>query len=245
MREKIRNLIVIIKDNSKIIVPSIVIIMLLIVLFITLYFYKYNHYRNDEELDFYHYVTASKEEFKATISRNRRSEVVGFDTGKDMVIDSYPIYSKDNKLVVFPSKMNIVYATNELKQYKSLEYSYLSYRVNDYMLIDQDFQDCIKHSFLYDGNNLYFFLDSVNITIGNDKIELSPLSFVVANPNNNINYYDKDSDTYKSIDTKDSDIMISNDYYKINVMEDKLDYYGNNVLLINDLDYLKHIGKEE
>ena len=32
-------------------------------------------------------------------------------------------------------------------------------------------------------------------------------------------------------------------YYKINVMEDKLDYYGNNVLIINDLTYLKKISE--
>jgi hypothetical protein len=245
MRERLRNINKVIRENSKIIVPSIVAIVLLVVVFITLYFYKYNSYHKDEELSFYHYITASREEFTGVLSRNRNNEIISLDIDdEDMIIDSYPIYNEDNDMVIFPSRMNVVYATNELKQYSTNSYAYLYYDVNDYKLIDSDYNNYIKHCFLYDGENLYFFLDEVTLTIGKEEIVLSPLSFVVANSNNNINYYDKESDTYKSIDTKSNDIIVKNDYYKINVMEDKLDYYGNNVLLINDLDYLKHISEE-
>lgn len=242
MKNRLDNVIKIIKDNSKIIVPSIVAILLLIVIFITLYFYKYNSYHKDEELEFYNYITNTKNEFTGVLSRNRKGEIISLSIDKDTVIKSYPIYNRDKKLVIFPSKMNIVYATNELVQYSSNPYSYLYYDVNDYKFLDKGFNDEIKHSFLYDGNNIYFFLDKVNININGEDIELSPLSFVIANNGNNINYYDYDKDEFTSIDYNLSDIVVSNDYYNINVMEDKLNYYGNNVLLINDLDYLNLIS---
>lgn len=245
MKDKLRYLIKVIKDNSKIIVPSIVSIVILIVLFITLYFYKYNSYHKDEEMDFYKYVTASKEEFSGVLSRDRKNQIISLDIDADILDGSYPIYNNENKLIIFPNEMNVVYATNELSQYKTNTYSYLYYDMNDYKLIADNYNDNIKHSFLYDGVNLYFFLDEVILTIEDEEIILSPLSFVLANSRNNINYYDKATDTYVTIDTTSNDIIVSNSYYSINVMEDKLDYYGNNVLLITDLEYLKHISKGE
>lgn len=246
MKEKLDNIKKIIRDNSKIIVPAIVAIVLLVVLFITLYFYKYNSYHKDEELDFYHYVAAVKEDFKAVLSRNRDNEVISLDIkDKDMVIDSYPIYNNERDLVIFPSKMSVVYASNELIQNRVNEYSYLYYDKNDYKLIDKDFNDSIKHTFLYDGSNLYFFLDEVTLKVGKEEIKLSPLSFVLASPNNSVSYYDKESDTARIIDTTLNEVVVSNDYYKINVMQDKLDYFGNVVLLINDLEFLNNISEKE
>ena len=245
MKYKVNNIIKIIKDNYKIVVPSIVIIVLLISLFITLYFYKYNSYHKDEEISFYHYVTASKEEFKAVLSRNRMNEVISFKSDdKKMIIDTYPIYTDNSKLILFPGSMNVVYATNELKQYSTNKYSYLYYDINDYSMSDiRSSITYVKHCFLYDGNNLYFFLDTVNLSVNGENIELSPLSFVVANSGNNISYYDKKNDSYRTIDVTNNEAWVENNYYKINVMEDKLDYYGNNVLIINDLTYLKKISE--
>ena len=66
---------------------------------------------------------------------------------------------------------------------------------------------------------------------------------MVANSGNNISYYDKKNDSYRTIDVTNNEAWVENNYYKINVMEDKLDYYGNNVLIINDLTYLKKISE--
>ena len=49
--------------------------------------------------------------------------------------------------------------------------------------------------FLFDGGDLYFFLDEVTLKIGDSEIKLSPMSYVVAKYNNSISYYDKKNDT--------------------------------------------------
>ena len=244
MKDKLNNVMTIIKDNNKIIVPSIVIIVLLIIIFITLYFYKYNSYHRDEELVFYNYVTATKNEFEGVLSRNRFNEIISLNVD-DVIIGSYPIYNKKNNIVIFPSSMNVVYAANELKQAKTNDYSYLYYDINSYKLIDDGYNANIGHSFLYDGGNIYFFVEATVIKIDKEEIELSPLSFVIANYRNNINYYDYEKDLFVSKDYTGSNVEVSNKYYKVNVMEDMIDYYGNEVLLINDLDYLNFIGDKK
>lgn len=245
MKDKLNNIKKIIRDNSKVVVPLIVALAILIILFVTLYFYKYNSYHKDEKLNFYNYTTSAKNEFEGLLSRNRKNEIISFDVGKDIYLGNYPVYNRKEKIVIFPSEMNVVYATNEFVQYGINSYSYLYYDINDYKLIDKGYNDYIKHTFLYDGKDLYFFLDKVKLSIGDKNIELSPLSMVVGNIGNNIVYYDYESDKAEFIEYTKQDVVISNKYYSVNIMQDNIDYYGDVRLLVTNMDSLEKISSKK
>ena len=70
------------------------------------------------------------------------------------------------------------------------------------------------------------------------------MSYVVAKYNNSISYYDKKNDTYKTVDTKDDKSLVYNDYYKVYVCLDQIDYYGTNVILTASIDELNTIDKK-
>lgn len=245
MKEKLNNIKLIIRDNSKIIVPAIVITIILIVTFITLYFYKYNSYHKEEKLVLYNYVTVDKNEFDCTMSTNRKKEIIKLEVDKNTIVDSFPMYNRDKKIVIFPKSMSVVYAANEFYQYSTNDNSYIYYDVNNYKLIDKDYNDSVRHSFLYDGNNLYFFLDKVKLKIGDKTVELSPLSMVIANLNNNVLYYDYESDTANLVKYAKQDVIAENKYYSINLMQDKVNYYGNTKLLMDQLDSLAKISSKK
>ena len=67
-------------------------------------------------------------------------------------------------------------------------------------------------------------MEDVTLVIGKEEIELSPFSYVIAN-NDEIIYYDKVSDTVKSLDKNSIDIYVKNEYYKVYVGADYIDYY--------------------
>ena len=59
-----------------------------------------------------------------------------------------------------------------------------------------------------------------------------------------VSYYDKKSDNYKTIDINDTDVYIENDYYKVYVDRDVIDYQGTNVILTSKLEELNTIDKK-
>ena len=54
--------------------------------------------------------------------------------------------------------------------------------------------------FLYDGKDLYFFLDEVTLIVGNKEITLSPMSYVSCSYLNMVEYYDYSNDKYVTIE---------------------------------------------
>ena len=98
---------------------------------------------------------------------------------------------------------------------------------------------------MYDGKDLYFFLDETKLKIEKQEIKLSPLSYVIAENDKYISYYDKSSDTFKTIETHNNKITVENDYYKIYVNIDNIDYYGTNVILTSKITELNTIDMKD
>ena len=244
-REKIDNLKKIIKENYKLIIP----IALMVVLFVAfLIYYKVsisNNYTKDETINVFQYFYEKKYEYNLTISKNRKDVIVDIKP-QDMKIsyDSTPIYNKKEDIVIFPKDMSIVMPTLSCAEYLSKSYSYITFKNNIYTLTTDRYNKKLNHYFLYDGEDLYFFIEPVTLTINNEKIELSSFSYVIAKYNKTITYYDKKSDTYKIIEVKDDNSKIENEYYSINISKDTLNYQGTNVILTSDIKNLNTIDKK-
>lgn len=245
-KEQIDNIKKIIKENYKLVIP----IVLMIVLFIAfLIYYKVsisNNYTKDETIKAFQYFYEKKYEYDLTVSKNRKDVIVKV-TPQDIKInyDSTPVYYQKKDIIIFPKDMSVVMPTLNCAEYLSKGYSYITYDNGIYNLTTDRYNKKLNHYFLYDGKDLYFFIEPVTLTIGNEKIELSSLSYVIAKYNNSITYYDKKTDTFKIIETTDSDSKIENDYYSINISKDSLNYQGTNIILTSDIQYLNTIDKKD
>ncbi len=245
MKEKKNSIKDFFKENYKLIIP----IALMIVLFIAfLVYYKVSrdsNYRLDTEEMVYQYFYDNKYEYKAIISQNKKKVIMDV-IPQDITInkDSTPIYYQEKDEVIFATDMSIIMPTLGCSEYLAKGYSYITFKDGIYNLTTDHYQGKLNHYFFYDGGDLFFFIEDTTLTVEGEEISLSPFSYVIARYNSYIAYYDKESDTYKTIKTTDSDSKIENEYYTIYVSKDSIDYYGNDILLTSGIQNLNTIDKK-
>jgi len=230
--------------NIKVIIPCIVLVVLLIIVFIYIREYKYSQYRNKQDKSFYQYFSELKFEYDATISFNKKEEIKSF-IPKDHKInyDTIPIYYEDEEKVIFANEMSIIFPLKNYREYRIKEFSYIKRINNINYLIFEDYKNNIDHYIVFNGNNLYFFSDSVNFIANGEKITLSPFSYIVAS-NDGISYYNYETDEYKILNTTEQ-INVTNDYYSINVTVDYMQAGNDTILLTNDIQTLSFLREEK
>lgn len=232
-----------IKKKYNILIPAFLVIVVLIAVLLYVKEYRNNRYAILTDTDVYQYFSGNKMEYVARIGRNRKKVVLNFEA-KDFAVslDSTPVYVKDDKntSVIFPKEMAVffpledkIYQVNALSEvYVKNDLAYL--RLNR---LDKTFD----HMFLYDGKDLYFFIDNVTIVTLDREINLSPMSYVNCSYLNMIEYYDKESDTYGSIDYDKGSVYVKNDYMNIDVSLDRVVYKDDFYLLGGDFGNYKKI----
>ena len=236
-----------IKENYKLIIP---LSLILVVFIAALVYYKvriYDNYKKDTNDKFYQWFYNKKYEYTGTVSTNRKNEIVDFNTKEyDIEFDSTPIYYQNKNIVIFTRNMSVVMPTLNCSEYLSQKYSYLTTTKNNiHTLTTKKYNSKLGHYFLYDGKDLYFFLDEVKLKIDKQEIKLSPLSYIIAENNKYISYYDKKTDTFKTIETKSNQATAENDYYKIYISIDNIDYYGTDVILTSKISELNPINMKD
>ena len=220
-----------IKEKYNILIPVFLGVVILIALFLYGREYRNNRYAYEKEQDVYQYFSKNKIEYKATISRNRKDVVLDIKS-KDfnVSLDSTPIYIKDSDKVIFPKDRQ--YAVNALTEI---------YKKNDlYYLNQKGINKSFDYMFLYDGKDLYFFIDTVTLKVGDKEITLSPMSYIDCSYLNLLSYYDKESDTYEIIELNNtnSSVLVETKYMTIDVSSDEIIYKDDFTMLINNFSSL-------
>ena len=109
--------------------------------------------------------------------------------------------------------------------------------------LNKDKSKAISNGFIFDGNDLYFFLDDTTLTIGTTEYELPPLSYVIVNYRSNVEIYNYDKDEYTIIQDENilkNDVVATNKAknYTINLSLDSIKTNKSNQLLITSIDNL-------
>lgn len=229
-----------IKSKYSILIPTFLVVVLLIALILYIREYKNNRYAIMNSEKVYQYFSGIKLEYEANIGRNRKKVILNYEPIDEVVnLDNVPIYITDKNRVIFPKEMSLFMVLND-KQYQISSLSEIYKKNNLYYLRYKNVNNTFDYSFLYDGDNMYFFMDEVTINI-NDKeeVKLSPLSYINCSYQNFLEYYDKEKEEFKSIDLKNSDrVTIINDYMVVDVTMDKVIYKNSFTLLNNDFNNL-------
>lgn len=234
-----------IKNKYNVLIPIFLLLVLLIAVLLYSKEYKNNRYAVVDEVDVYQYFSGVKMEYVAKIGRNRKNVILEYEN-KDFAVslDSTPVYIKDENNVIFPKEMSVVFPL-KTREYQVNALAEL-YKENDLFYLNvRNLNKSFDHLFFYDGNNLYFFVDAVTLIVGKKKVELSPMSYINASYMNFVEYYDYESDTYKTINITNEEVIVKNDYMTVNVVGDEVVYKDSFTLLTKDFSYLTKITDME
>lgn len=140
----------------------------------------------------------------------------------------FPIYYQNQTAFVLPQTMSvvdIVEATSKKINYFSKVYA----KDNQNYVRQNDKDKFLKNCFLFDGEDMYIFLDDVKLFYGKKTVNISAFSYVKVMKNETIHYYDYKSQTFKS-DKIDGSVTVQ--------IQDKKVYLHSDILKTNDMQVL-------
>ena len=200
--------------------------------------------------NYYQYFYGIKEEYggKINLVKNNKATQLILENNKVVNLDSTPIFYKDVLgKVLLPSKMAIILPMANVL-YKTEDFSNII-EENGYIYTKKlkgDKKKELNNAFIFDGNDLYFFLEETVVHVGDQIYTLSPLSYAIVNYRQNVEIYNYDKDEYVII-SEDmlplSDIIATNrsESYTINMSVDSFSTGSTDQLLIKNVDYLTNI----
>ena len=107
--------------------------------------------------------------------------------------------------------------TSKINYFTNIEFDENSAYVNF-----RDNKKYLGESFLYDGDNLYFFTYPVTVSVDKEEYNLSSGSYMIVNYKDQVEIYDKKEDKYFIIESHESDVIATLNDIKINMSTDMI-----------------------
>ncbi len=235
------------EDNKKlrIILFSIIgAIFVLIALFLV--FSRFNDMKKleyNEEYPMYQYFSGVKASYTGKVTLVNDGEITKVESNEG-VADIYdaPIYYQDvNNKVLITKNMQLFFPRLFNKNYKLKFFTDIYYdeAASSPYFVQGKSNVFINDAFLYDGSNMYLFLNDISIKVLDKVYELSPLSYVIVNYKGEVEIYDKKSDKYEMIELCEKDVIGTMGDYIINLSTDSVSVGDNSRLLIKSVDNLE------
>lgn len=239
------------KRRSSIIMSSVIAALILIIVIVVIIIGNLNS-TTTENHDFYQWYSGQKVEYKGQLTFTRKEGLTELKaTDRKVTLDSTPVYYADeNNKVIFPEDMAIVYPNNNGMMYRINHFAdIIEENGSIYLetnLATKTNKTKLEKAFLYDGQDLYFFLERTTITVNGTNYEVSPLSYAIVRYKQNVEIYNYEKDEYQVIDTTETqDAKVVTDTYTINMSVDSLQTAEKDQLLIRGLSYLQEFGTTE
>lgn len=239
------------KRRSSIIMASVIAALILIIVIVIIIIGSLNS-TTTENHDFYQWYSGQKVEYKGQLTFTRKEGLTELRaTDRKVTLDSTPVYYADeNNKVIFPEDMAIVYPNNNGMMYRINHFADITEENGDIYLetnlATKTNKTKLEKAFLYDGQDLYFFLERTTITVNGTNYEVSPLSYVIVRYKQSVEIYNYEKDEYQVIDTTETqDAKVVTDTYTINMSVDSLQTAEKEQLLIKGLSYLQEFGTTE
>lgn len=239
-----KKIIDLIKKNYKVFLASLVVLILLVILIIIGFKAKDNSTKYTlENQGVYQYLDNHRVDYSASITLSNESGVVSIKTdNEDSVIDSSPLYYNDIDVAIFPIDMIAVFPLDNVKQQRVPFYTKIDSQSSIYKELKyQDKVYDLDHAFLYDGNDLYFFIEETTLTYGDKSIKLNPMSFVIYNNLSNILSYYNYKDNAYLVESVTDDVTATTKDYEINLKIDGVKKGSDYRLLIKSADILNSL----
>ena len=196
---------------------------------------------------YYQYFNGIEQEYSGkmdVVQKDDETQLI-LENGQVVYLDSTPMYYKNilGKSLL-PKEMELV--VPDSGTYKLNKFTNVIEENNKIKLkkLNSSKTKDIDNGFLFDGNDLYFFLDDTTITVGNKDYELPALSYAIVNYKTNVELYNYDTNEYTIIQDEESlksDVTATNKSknYTINMSLDSLKTDKSNQLLITNINNLR------
>lgn len=189
---------------------------------------------NEERLDY--------GEDELVFERINDDTTLTIDGLKQEHISSIPYYYNDERKVLFPQEMNIIQPrVNNGQQNRLPTLSTIDGTGPEIMVAFADKKITLGSAFLFDGSDVYFFINPMEITIDGDTIKTSEMTLVTYNFNHELYIYDYNSGEARYIEGVKS-VQAKTDKYSVNLVTDTFEINAKSRLLVTNvgvLDLLK------
>ena len=222
---------------------AILVIIIAIIVIINAFFAKKELEKKElKNQDIYINFSEQKFDFKGDIVLDREDNVTSIKiNGKKTKLYSEPVYFKDKKKLILPTNYSITFPMNG-KQNRINYYTSLEKIDNNYYLINNNLKFNMDKDFLFDGSDLYIFVNNCNVTFGGRTIKITPMSYVNYLFNTKTLYiYNYNEDKIYSFNNVDEDVIVVSDYYKVNVSSDIIYVNKKEKLLMKNFNYLNKL----
>lgn len=234
------------KKKSKKLIPFIIgIVLVLVAVIVIVYLFFIHKNLNSKVLkneDVYIYFGSEKFDYKGNITLDHNENITNINLdNKKVTLYSEPIYYEKDKRVILPVTYSVINTSAGL-QNKVSYYTEIVNRDDYYYLVNNELDYKLNNNFLFDGSDMYLFIQPSTVVFGDEKVEITPLSFVnyIFDTHELYIYnYEKDKVYYYQNITKD--VFVLNDNYKINISSDNMIYNNKEKLLMKNFDYLKKL----
>lgn len=225
-----------IKNNFKLIVPVLLIIVaILIIVILNFMKQNINEYKI-EKAKTYIYFGQEKFEFDTELTLNAESGITKIKLNdQDVDLNSQPIYYTGLDKIILPQQMSVVYPSTG-QSYKIPRFTNIEIKNNTNYTDASD--KPLDNAFIYDGNDLYLFLDDCKLILGDTQVDLSPLSYVSYNYNGELYIYNHRDDQMHYLQNVTDDVFVETNKYKINLSIDSITANNKEKLLIKNFSYL-------
>lgn len=223
---------------------SYVAIILLEVVILVLFSFKDNLDKVVlKDYKFYQYLSGNRFDYEGSLKLSVDGDITELQLkDKNITLDSTPIYYTDYKKVLFPKSMSVVFPLTSGVQYKVNYFSNMQKEDDGSItIVDRSYNKELDNCFLYDGADLFFFVNETSLMIGEQEYKIPPLSYVVAKYNNTVEIYNYEKDEYISFEAKNIEVTAITSNYRINLFNDSIEYGLTSKLLVKKLDFLKNL----
>lgn len=176
----------------------------------------------------------------ARLCRSEDGDTLMVSDNRQDVLSSLPIYFKDKQVIALPYDM-AYYDPRKGDALCVPYFSEISYRSSGTAVVQREKEEApLSGGFLYDGGDIYLFLEPVTLTFNGYSLELPFLSYVEAQGNGSVTVYNFESgDFLIEAPTGEATATGGGGDYTVSLLGDSMqDYQGERTLLSSRPDIL-------
>ena len=151
--------------------------------------------------------------------------------GEEITLMSEPIYYVGKQEAVFPDAMSVVFPRDNRRQKKINRYTKVEGGSVQAMLTNTNLKYALTDAFIFDGDNVYFFVDDGTIKYGDKTVPISKFSMVVCEYRGSLAIYDYKTQKMTYEEKFEGNVIADLNTYSINLSEDKVILKGESYLL--------------
>ena len=196
-----------------------------------------------EDVKTYVYFGDIKFEYDTAVTLDESNGITKLKLdGEEVELGSQPLYYSGLKKAILPVQMSVVFPLSSGQQKVVPKFSEVDASEGGIYLKNNNLNYSLDTAFLYDGADLYFFINPVVIQFGSTEISLPAFSYVTYNFNKELYVYDFENDVMTYYSDVSDVVLAKADSYTVNLSIDSLERDNDKSrLLMKNFSYLSKL----